>query len=85
MVAGKLSASERRDLGELYGTLGTEANLSMYWNTCPVCGKESVYSNVADRTFHSDGSANRACWVMQLRKEFDLHATARRDGSRIPQ
>lgn len=74
----KLNAANRRHLGDLYGTPGTEANLSMYWNVCPACGKASVYSNVADRLFHADGSAMAACWVAMADMPVDLHETAQR-------
>lgn len=84
MVTRKLKAAARRDLGDLYGTPGTEANLSMFWNTCPVCGKRSVYSNKADRLFHADGSDNLSCWAGILRTDFDLHDTAQRDVDGLP-
>lgn len=30
---------------------------------CPVCGKPAHFSLDIDRFVHSDGSANRACWI----------------------
>jgi hypothetical protein len=34
-----------------------------HYQFCPSCGKPSHYSEAADRFVHSDGSANRLCWV----------------------
>jgi len=46
--------------------------------TCPVCGRRSFYSRGEDRFVHSDGSANRHCWVALSRG--DEHQAAGEPG-----
>lgn len=66
----------KKHVGERYLTPRTEAYLSRFFNTCPACGKTSVYSNRADRLFHLDGSENGRCWKKFNELKMDLHASA---------